>query len=489
MFLSDASVKRPVAMSCLFIALTILGTNAWRKMSLELMPSFSIPFITIVTIYPGASPEEIEVDVAKRIEDAVGKISGLKNITSTCMSNVHQALLEFAMGKNVDIVATEVSRQLDTILPDLPVNAEKPQVQTFDVNSTAVVTFALTGDVPLDELYDYADNEMSDRLTVIPGVAKVELTGGAEREVHILLDRDAVAARGLTSMDIVRTVQNGLGKTPAGNIRGGGVEYTVKYDADFRAVEELGSLEIVNDAGRRCYLRDVATVSMSTEELRKTARLDGRQAVAVKVYKREDANAVRVVDQVRVVLDKMRQTMPGGMELVWVTDDATFIRASNSSAWVNVAQGIVLTAAVLFFFLYDLRALLVVSISMPLTVVIGLFFIQAAGFSLNMATLIAIGMSVGILVTNSIVVMEAIFKCLHDNHSPREASIIGASDSFIPVLASAGTNLVVLFPLAMMKSKVAEFIRPLALTMLIMTLVSLFISFTLTPMLCSLLLR
>ena len=327
MVLSSASVKRPVAMGSLIIALVLLGLNSWRNMSLELMPAMDVPFITVVTIYPGASPEEIEVEVAKRIEDAVGEIDGLKHITSTCMPNVHQALLEFVLGTDVDIAATQVTRRIDTILQDLPADVEKPEVETFDINAAPVLTLALTGDAPLDELYDYADNQMSDRLTVIPGVANIELTGGAKREVHVTLDREALAARGLTSLDIVRAVSQGLGKLPAGNLQGGGIEYSVKYDADFENISAMGDLELVSIEGRRCYLRDVATVTMGTEELRKSAAIDGKPAVAIKVVKKSDANAVKVVDQVRAALDRLEETVPGGMQLVWVSDDATFIRA------------------------------------------------------------------------------------------------------------------------------------------------------------------
>ncbi|HID24371.1 MAG TPA: efflux RND transporter permease subunit, partial [Planctomycetaceae bacterium] len=204
--------------------------------------------------------------------------------------------------------------------------------------------------------------------------------------------------------------------------------------------------------------------------------------------KKADANAVRVARAVREAVERLNRELPGGMQLVWVADDGTFIEATNRSAWINVLQGIVLTAAILFLFLYNMRTLLIVSITMPLTIIIGLFFMHAAGYTLNTSTLIAIGMSVGILVTNSIVVLEAIVKRLDETGDPNAAARLGAREAFLAVLASAGTNVVVLFPLAVMKTLVGLFIAPLAMTMFIMTIVSLFISFTLTPMLASLLL-
>ncbi len=489
MFLSDASVKRPIAMGCLIIGLTLLGLNAYRKMGLEAMPKIDLPYITITTVYPGASPGEIETDVAKRIEDQVVAIDGLKHVSSSCMENACQTLLEFHLDVDVDIAATDVREKLDLIRDDFPDDVEDPKILKYDVNAKPIIQLALTGDAPLDELYDYADNTLKDRLTVISGVAEAQLIGGAEREVRISLDRAELAARGLSSMDVVTAVQNGVRTIPSGRVRERGTEYSVKFDADYDRVEDIGDLEVVNSNGQRCYLRDVARVEMSTEELRQAASIDGRPCVAIKVVKKADANAVRVVERVREALDRLERELPGGMELVWVTDDAAFTEAMVDSAWLNVGEGILLTAAILFIFLYNLRSLLVVSITMPLTIVIGLFFMQAAGFTLNTSTLIALGMSVGILVTNSIVVLEAIVKRLNDTGDPKQAASLGAREAFIAVLASAGTNVVVLFPMSVMGSMIGLWIKPFALTMAIMTLVSLFISFTLTPLLCSLLLK
>ena len=489
MFLSDASVKRPIAMSCLIIGLTLLGANAYRKLGLELMPKMDLPFITITTVYPGASPEQIETDVAKRIEDQVVTIDGLKHVTSACMENMCQTLLEFNLGVNVDIAATDVREKLDLIRADFPADVEDPKILKFDINAAPIVNLALTGDATLDELYDYADNTLRDRITVIGGVADAQLIGGAEREVHVVLDRKELAARGLTSYDVVTAVQQGVRTIPAGRVREHGTEYSVKFDADYANVADIGGLEVANQAGRRCYIRDIGRMEMTTEELRQKAFIDGRACVAIKVIKKADANAVAVARSVREAMAKINAELPGGMELVWVSDDGRFIEATNASAWENVAQGVLLTAAILFLFLYNLRALFVVGITMPLTIVIGLFFMQLSSLTLNSSTLIAIGMSVGILITNSIVVIEAIVKRLNETGDPKAASRLGAGEATVSVLASAGTNIVVLFPLAMMGSVVGLFIRPLALTMLIMTAASLFISFTLTPLLCSVLLK
>jgi len=489
MFLSDASIRRPIAMSCLIIGLTLLGLNSYRKMGLELMPTMDVPFITVTTIYPGASPEQIETDVAKRIEDQVVTIDGLKHVSSSCMENVCLTFLEFELDVDVDIAATDVREKLDLIGADFPEDVEDPKILKFDINATAIIHLALTGDVSLDELYDFADNTLRDRITVIPGVANVELIGGAEREVHVMLDPDALAAKGLSSMDVVSAIGNGVRTIPSGHLKDAGREYSVKFDAEYDTVGDIGGLEVANQDGRRTYIREVGRVAMTTEELRQKASIDGRPCIYIKIVKKAEANAVRVVNRVKAAMDKLNEELPGGMDLVWVTDDGRFIEATVQSAWINITQGILLTAAILFFFLYNFRSTLVVVITMPLTVVIGLFFMQLIGFTLNTSTLISIGMSVGILVTNSIVVLEAIVKRLSQTGNPREAAQLGAKEVTVAILASAGTNIVVLFPIAMMGSMIGQFMKPLALSMLIMTAVSLFISFTLTPILCSIMLK
>ena len=488
MWLSNAAIRRPIAMGCLIIALALLGLNSWRKMGLEEMPRIDAPFITIVTVYPGASPEEIETDVAKRIEDAVGTIDGLKHISSACMENVNQVLLEFELGVNVDIAATDVREQIDLIRADLPADVEDPKILKFDVNAKPIITMALTGDLPIEDLFDYADNDLKDQLTRIIGVADVQILGGAAREVHVLADRRKLESRGLTTMAIHKAVREGIRTVPSGRVQDGTMEYSVKFDANFPVVTDIGRLQIEGQDGQRVRIADVGRVEMGAAELRERAAIDGRPCVTIRIVKKADANAVAVTNRVRTAMDDLRAVLPGGMELVWVTDDGRYIEATVASAWSNVLAGILLTAAILFIFLYNFRTLMVVSITMPLTIIIGLFFMEKAGFTLNTSTLIAIGMSVGILVTNSIVVLEGITERLNRTGSPTEAAATGARARFVAVLASAATNVVVLFPLAMMVSKVGLFIRPLALTMVIMTVVSLFISFTLTPMLCSLLL-
>jgi len=488
MFLSNASIRRPVAIGCVIIALSLLGLNAYRKMGLELMPKVELPYLTIITVYPGASPSEIETDIAKKIEDAVASVEGIKHITSNCMEDSCFTFLEFELQVDVDVAANDVREKLDFILNDLPADAEKPKILKFDINAIPIIHVALTGDVSVEELYDFADNELRDRLTALPGVAEVQLIGGAEREVNVLLDRETLASRGLSSIDVVRAVQEGIMTIPSGRVRQQGTEYNVKFDAEYDTVSSIGALEVANENNSRWYVSDLGQVVMTTAEQRQVSFIDGRPCIAMRIVKRADANAVQTVDRVRKEMARIRQLLPGGMELVWVSDNAEFIRATLDDTTTNIWQGVLLTAAILFLFLYNVRSTLIVAITMPLTIIIGFAFIRFMDYTLNVATLLSIGLSVGVLVTNSIVVLESIVKRSW-TLGIKEAAGVGAGEVAVAVLGSAGTNIVVLFPVAMMASRVALFFRPFAITMVVVTAVSLFISFTLTPVLCSVLLR
>ncbi|MGC9053445.1 MAG: efflux RND transporter permease subunit [Candidatus Hydrogenedens sp.] len=489
MNLIELSVRRPVATTCLFIGLTFLGIDAYYRMGLEFFPKVDVPYVTVVTVYPGASPEEIETDIARRIEDAVFTIDGLKHVTSNCMENVCQTFLEFQLNVDVDVAAYDVREKLDLIQNDFPEGTEKPKVLKFDINAVPIIDLALTGDIPIDELYDYADNQLKDKLMTIEGVASVELIGGAKREVHVLLDRDKLASRGLTSLDIVEAIQKGVRLIPSGRIKEEGMEYSVKYDAEYNQVEQLETLPIISKEGSRCYIKDVGKLVFTSKEIRQTAFLDGKSCVYIRIVKRAEANTVKVVNAVRSAIQNIQTSLPTGMDLVWVNDEGSFIKATVDSTTGDIIQGIILTALILFFFLHNLRLTFIVGITMPLTIIVGLFFISLLGYSLNISTLISMGLSVGILVTNSIVVLESIMTEFQRTQDPKESAIKGASRVFVAVLASAGTNLVVLFPIATMGSQVGLFLAPFAWTMIIVTAVSLFISFTMTPLLASLLLK
>jgi HAE1 family hydrophobic/amphiphilic exporter-1 len=485
------SVKRPVAMTCLILVMLLFGINAYRKLGLDYMPNVEIPFVTVTTLYPGASPEEIEVDVARRIEDAVATVDGIKHVNSTCMENVCITLLEFNLSVDVDVAATDVRERIDLILNDFPVDVESPKILKFDPNAKPVVTLSLSGNLPLDKLYDYADDVLSSRFSTLGGVGEVQISGGEELEAQVVLDEGKLAAAGITPNAVVAALSANNVKIPAGRIRDGIRELNVTFDAEFNRLDAMGELEIGHTADRRIYLRDVAEIVMQSQEKRTVAYRDGLPAVNLKIVKKGDANAVAVVDRVRTEVERLRSsgTLPGGMRLEWFTDDGEFIRANVRDSWSSIFLGVVMTAVILFLFLHEVRSTVIVALSMPVSMVVTFAVLKMFDYTFNIMTLLSLGMSVGILVTNSIVVIENIFTHLQRGQAPGEAADRGGTEMVLPVFASAMTNVVVFVPIALMGSLVGRFFRPFAVTMTVATLVSLFISFTLTPILAAVLLR
>jgi len=489
MFLANASTKRPIAVTCALIALVVMGLNSYRKMALEDLPAVDIPYVTIITQWVGASPEDIEKDVSKFIEDAVAGIDGLKHTYSSNLENVSQVILAFEVEIDVDIAAQDVREKLDAVLEDLPTDSERPVIQKVNLNESPVVNIFLSGELPVEDLYDYADNEIADRFATVLGVAKVDVIGGNEREVWVELDRERLVASGLTGQDVVAALRGGVLSLPGGRLRDGGSEYSVRFDAEYDEIAEIEMLEIASRNGARVLLRDVGTVRQTSAEIRQRTVYNGKPGVALKVVKKAEGNTVQVVRECRSRFDQISKTLPGGMELSWVSDESANIVNSVNSAFSNVWQAILVCAIVLFVFLVNIRTTIIVSITMPVTIVVSLFFMQLWGQSLNTVTLLAIGLSTGVLVSNSIVVLENIITKFDKIDDPWEAAREGASEVTVAVLASAGTNVIVMLPITMMASMIGKMLTPFAITTLVINAVSILISFTLTPILCAMLLR
>ncbi|MBR3086757.1 MAG: efflux RND transporter permease subunit, partial [Kiritimatiellae bacterium] len=494
MFLTTAATRRPVAMSALLIALVLLGLNSYRKLSLENLPSVDVPYVTVTTIWPGASSEDVEKDVAKRIEDAVSGVEGLKHTYSTCFENAGNTMVEFAIGTDVDVAAQDVREKIDAIVGDLPAGCERPAIAKLDINAAAIATMFLRGGLTPDDLYWEAVNRIHDRLASVKGVAEVKVIGGEEREVWIELDRDALAAAGLTAAQVAQAVGRGVLSIPGGRIRENGSELAVRFDAEYHSIDEIGSLQVAGADGARRYLRDLGTVRLATEEPRQRAFLNGEPGVTVKVVKKSDGNTVDTVRELRRRVAELRRELPPGAELLWLQDDAEIVQANVDNTVADIGSSVLLCAVILFAFLLNLRSTFVVAMTMPVTILISLFFMQLAGLTLNLSTLLAMGLSAGILVSNSIVVLESIVRKFGESQTCGRdarwaAARDGASEQTVAILASAGTNVVVMLPIAMMSSLMGKFFVPFATTTLIVNLVSIFISFTLTPMLCALMMK
>ena len=491
MFLSRWSVRRPIAMTAFIIILVMIGAYFYPKISIDLLPNMEIPVVLVRCEYEGASPTEIEVEIIKRIEDAVSSLDGIKHVTSLAMEDAANIQLEFNMGINVDVAATDIREALNRIRKNLPDGASEPTIRKIDTNATSVVHIFLVGDRTQDELYDYADDIIADKFSSVPGVGEVRVYGANEMQIHILIDRDKLTAMNITINDIVNKLKSNNIRKPVGRIQIDRNEKNVTFDGDFKDFEEMRSLEIGNIENRRVYLRDVAEIKLMSREVRSKAFVNGKPAARFNIVKKGEANAIEVIKGIRSRFEQMQRNgeLPGGMELVWFHDSGEFIQASVDDAWGSILTGIILTAVLLFLFLHEPRSTFIVMISMPISVIVTFAAMAYLNYSFNIMTLLSLGCSVGILVTNSIVVIENIFKHIDRGEDIKSAAEHGTGEVIAAVSASALTNVVVFVPVMMMTTRIGSMMIPFAGVMVGATLVSLFISFTLTPILSCLLLK
>ena len=489
--LSAVSVKRKIAVSCVIILLLLLGVTSYNRIGIDILPKFDVPYVQITAVYPGASPEEVETGVARRIEDAVGSLDGLKHTTTICMENAAAITLEFELGTNVDLTLHDVREKLNRIVDDLPEGAETPRLSKLNVNTVPVATLFLCGERTLDELYDYADDKLSDYFASIPGVGEVRLHGGNDLQLHILPRRDKLAQCNITVPELVEILKKNHLKLPVGRLKRAHSEITLTYDAEFKTIDELKKLEITKVRGKRVYLGELADIKLQSQERRQLAFFNGRPGISLDIVKKADANSVKVIHAVRRKFDLLKSTpgqLPGGMELIWFKDTGEFIQAAVNDAWLSVFIGILLTALVLFLFLHRLRPTLIITVTLPVSFIISFLLIRVIGCTFDMMTLVSLGCACGVLVDNSVVVLESVFRRMTQGETPGHAAVSGTSAVANAVLASSLTNIAVFLPIAMMTSVAGLLVGPFAAVMVLVTLISIFITFTLTSILSATLL-
>ena len=491
MSLSKLSVRRPVAMSALIIVLVMIGASLYEKISIDLLPNMEIPTVLVRCEYQGASPSEIEVEVIRRIEDAVSSLDGIRHITSVAIEDQAQISLEFNMGTDVDVAATDIREALNRIREDLPDGAKEPTIRKIDTNATTVIQAFLVGDRTQDDLYDYADDVIADRIASVPGVGEVRVYGSNEMQIHVLLDRSKLTAMNIDITAVVKKLEGNNVRKPLGRIQIDHMEKNVTFSGDYKTLDDIRNLEIGSFKNKRVYLRDIAEVKLMSREVRSKTFVNGKPAATFNIVKKGEANAIEVIKGVRKKFNDMirKGELPTGMGLVWFKDSGEFIQSSVDDAWSSIITGIILTAVLLFLFLHEPRSTFIVMISMPISVIVTFAVMAYLDYSFNIMTLLSLGCSVGVLVTNSIVVIENIFKHLKRKEDIKTAAEKGTGEVIAAVSASALTNVVVFVPVMMMTTRIGSMMIPFAGVMVAATLVSLFISFTLTPILACILLK
>jgi len=482
-------VRRPVLTTMILVLLVVMGFYSFNRLIIELMPSIEFPVVVVTTVYPGASPAEVESQVTKKIEDEIATIANVKNLTSYSRENVSQVIVEFELETSVDLDAIDVKDKVDAILFELPEGIEKPVIQKFDIAAFPVMELAVSAPRPLQEVYEVSDKVIRDRLSRIDGVGEVELTGRREREIRIEVDPQRLRAYGMNLLDLVGLVAAENINVPAGHITRGATETTLRLIGEFEDPPAIEDIRLPAGGGKTIPLSEVADVRDTTEELRESSTYNGRPVIGLSIVKRSDGNTVTVAEGVYEAIEELRAVLDPDIEIAITSDSSTFVVDAVMDVLSNIMIGILLTSILLFVFLHDWRQTVVAAISMPVSVIATFLLIERAGFTLNVMTLMALGISIGTLVTNSIVVIENITRHVREGMEPFEASERGAAEVAVAVLASTLTNIVVFTPIAFMSGIIGRFFLQFGVTVVFATVFSLVISFTMVPMLSARLIR
>jgi hydrophobic/amphiphilic exporter-1 (mainly G- bacteria), HAE1 family len=488
-FLPRLAVERPVLTTMLVVMALVLGLFGFFRLQTDLFPEVEFPVVSISTIYPGAGPEEIEMQVTDRIEEAVSSLAGIDALRSFSQENVSIIIVQFDLGVSPDQASIDVRDRIESVRGLLPAEVEAPIVQKFDIGALPIIDLALSGPQGTDALYEIADEQLRERFSRVPGVAGVQIIGGRSREVEVLVSPERLQAYAVTLSEIINLIQAENVSVPSGRITEERADVPVRVVGEYRSVTEVEELRLFLPGGQLVRLGDVAVVREGYEDATQVARFNGEPAVSISIQKRSDANPVNTAAGVRAEIERMNAELPAGTRITVVRDGSEFIRSSINDVLWNLLIGIILTTLVLFLFLHSWRGTVIAAAAMPVTIIATFLLMDMAGFTLNVMTLMALSITVGILVTNTIVVLENIYRHLDLGEDPAGAAWKGTSEIGVAVAASTLTNLVVFTPIAFMEGIIGQFFYAFGLTVVFATVFSIFISFTLAPLLAARLLR
>jgi len=483
MKLPEISIKRPVFMTMVGLALIVFGIVAFPKLALDLFPKVDFPVVNITTKLVGASPEIMEVDVTDTIEEAVNTINGVKSITSRSMEEYSIVTVEFYLERNIEQAAQDVRDKVAAVRNKLPKDAEPPVIEKISPEDQPIVWVAVWGERSIKDLTHYADKVLKRDIEKIPGVGSVTISGGRTRQVRFWLDQKKMEAAALTADDVKRALGAEHKEVPGGRIENTRTEYIVKTKGEYETPEAFNNLVITYRHGRLIKLKDIGSAEDGLEDERSITRFDGKTAVGLSVKRQSGENTVAVAERVKAAVAAIKP--PQGMKLDITFDQSKYIRRSIEDVQVSLWLGAVLAVLIIFVFLRSVRSTLISAVALPTSVIATFAFIQTFGFTLNMMTMLGLSLSIGILIDDAIVVLENIYRRMEEGEPPMQAAREGASEIGLAVMATTFSIVAVFVPVAFMKGIVGKFFFEFGITVTVAVLISLFVSLTLTPMLTS----
>lgn len=485
MGLTRVAILRPLFIAMVVLALVVVGAVSYTKLGVDLYPNVAFPVTTVVTAYPGAGPQTVEQLVTKPIEDAVAGLNGIDYIQSYSSEGSSFVIIVFKDGVNGDSASIDVERKINSIRGSLPQDVKAPSIVKADIGALPVMNLSLSGPMSLGDLYNFADNVISPGLSTVQGVSQVTIVGGLQREIQVRVSESKLRAYGLSIVQVNNALAAENVDIPGGSITQGPVDYNVRLNALIQDPQNLQNIVISNGPSGPVYLRDVAVVVDTFKKQTELNRTNGVTSVGIQITKQADANTLATTDGVKAAMKVIQKELPPGASLRIVTDSSTFTRQSLTGVQNTLLEAIILTGLVLLLFLHTWRSTVIVLLAIPTSMIATFAVMYALGFTLNMMSMMGLALTVGILVDDSIVVLENIFRHLQLGETPYTAALQGRSEIGLAAIAITLIDVVVYSPVAFMSGVVGQFFREFGLVIVAATLFSLFISFTLTPMLAS----
>jgi hydrophobe/amphiphile efflux-1 (HAE1) family protein len=485
MKLADVSIERPVFATMMIFALIVLGLFSYFKLNIDQFPDVDFPFVTATTVLPGAGPEQIETDVTKKIEDAVNTIAGIDHIQSISQEGVSIVIIQFKLEVKGQQAAQEVREKIAAVRADLPTDIKDPVIQRLDPASQPIFTLTVSGERSDKEITTYAKNVIKKRLENVPGVGRVDLIGGAEREIQLTLDAARMQAYNLSVQDVIQSVGAANVEIPAGNLEQGNRQILLRTMGKYTSVADFDNVVVASPGGKAVHLSEIASVEDGIKEQESLSRVNGKPAVGLSILKQSGSNTVRVADAIRKQIALISTELPPDLHITIARDNSTFIRESVNDVVFDIMYGGLLAVIVVYLFLANMRSTLISAIALPTSIIASFIIMYALNFTLNSMSLLALSLAVGLLIDDAIVVIENIYRHMQDGETAMEAAKAATSEIGLAVMATTFTIVAVFIPVAFMPGIVGRFFYEFGITVSVSVLVSLFVAFTLTPMLSS----
>ncbi len=487
MTITELAIKRPVLVIVLFIALTLLGGLGYSQLKYESFPKMNIPVVTVQTIYPGASASEIETSITKKIEDAVSGLDKIDTVVSTSAEGVSMVVINFLQDANIDTALQDTQRKVNQIVSDLPTGAKTPALSKVSLDDMPILIVGVSGNLPDTQFFQYVKNSIVPRLSKQVGVGQVTVIGGLEREIKVNLDTQKLKAYGLSSLQVLQAIQSSNLEFPTGSVKDQDKQFVVRLAGKFSSIGEIRQLIIAKSpGGGNIMLSDVAEILDSEKDPVITGYVNGKNTLALMIQKQSDANAVDVSKRVSSQLQELEsENKEISLKMPVVMDNSIFTLAAANAVKEDLAIAILLVSGVMLVFLHSIRNSIIVMVAIPTSLVCAFIGMWMFGYSLNVITLLALSLVIGILVDDAIVVLENIYRHLEMGKDKRLAALEGRNEIGFTALSITMVDVVIYVPLALVSGIIGGMLREFSVVIVTTTLMSLFVSFTVTPLLAS----